>query len=119
MACTSPSPPSFPASSTRLVPFTSHPHPHAHALPPLCKTALTEHDEYWHEHVDRITYGSFDYTCLLYLSTYNEDFEGGRFAFADQDWTTQKHMTHVEPVQGRLSCFTSGSENKHRVEPVR
>ena len=30
----------------------------------------------------QVTYGSFDYTCLLYLSTYHEDFTGGRFVFA-------------------------------------
>eukprot|EP00045_Choanoeca_perplexa_P011976 m.128676 g.128676 ORF g.128676 m.128676 type:complete len:336 (+) comp15836_c2_seq1:98-1105(+) len=82
------------------------------------KTALTEHDEYWHDHVDRVTYGSFDYTCLLYLSTYSQHFEGGRFAFNDKDWTTQKHTMFVEPVKGRLSCFTSGLENSHRVEQV-
>ena len=28
------------------------------------RDAVTEHDEYWHDHVDRETYGSFDYTCV-------------------------------------------------------
>eukprot|EP00730_Choanoeca_flexa_P009953 TRINITY_DN14518_c0_g1_i1.p1 TRINITY_DN14518_c0_g1~~TRINITY_DN14518_c0_g1_i1.p1 ORF type:complete len:334 (+),score=76.28 TRINITY_DN14518_c0_g1_i1:236-1237(+) len=82
------------------------------------KTAQTEHDEYWHEHVDRITYGSFDYTCLLYLSDYGTDFEGGRFAFDDQDWAHNRHTVFVEPIKGRLSCFTSGAENSHHVEQV-
>ena len=31
------------------------------------------------------TYGSFHYTSLLYLSTYGEDFTGGRFTFVDRD----------------------------------
>lgn len=44
-----------------------------------------ENDEYWHTHVDRRTYGSFDYTCLLYLSTWGEDFDGGEFLFDDRD----------------------------------
>ncbi|XP_071619964.1 2-oxoglutarate and iron-dependent oxygenase domain-containing protein 3 isoform X2 [Heliangelus exortis] len=45
--------------------------------------AKTTHDEYWHPHVDKVTYGSFDYTSLLYLSDYTEDFAGGRFVFMD------------------------------------
>lgn len=32
-----------------------------------------------------MTYGSFDYTSLLYLSDYSEDFGGGRFVFMDAD----------------------------------
>ncbi|PNI21505.1 OGFOD3 isoform 10, partial [Pan troglodytes] len=41
-------------------------------------------DEYWHAHVDKVTYGSFDYTSLLYLSNYLEDFGGGRFVFMEE-----------------------------------
>ncbi|XP_071308769.1 2-oxoglutarate and iron-dependent oxygenase domain-containing protein 3 isoform X2 [Agelaius tricolor] len=47
--------------------------------------AKTAHDEYWHPHVDKVTYGSFDYTSLLYLSDYSKDFGGGRFVFMDAD----------------------------------
>ncbi|KAM4890148.1 2-oxoglutarate and iron-dependent oxygenase domain-containing protein 3 [Sylvia borin] len=75
--------------------------------------AKTTHDEYWHPHVDKVTYGSFDYTSLLYLSDYSEDFGGGRFVFMDAD----SNKT-VEPRAGRVSFFTSGSENLHRVEKV-
>ncbi|NXI36366.1 OGFD3 protein, partial [Galbula dea] len=75
--------------------------------------ARTAHDEYWHPHVDKVTYGSFDYTSLLYLSDYTEDFGGGRFVFMD----TGSNKT-VEPRAGRVSFFTSGSENLHRVERV-
>uniref|UniRef100_A0A8C5X2X4 2-oxoglutarate and iron dependent oxygenase domain containing 3 n=1 Tax=Malurus cyaneus samueli TaxID=2593467 RepID=A0A8C5X2X4_9PASS len=75
--------------------------------------AKTTHDEYWHPHVDKVTYGSFDYTSLLYLSDYSEDFGGGRFLFMDAD----SNKT-VEPRAGRVSFFTSGSENLHRVEKV-
>eukprot|EP00041_Stephanoeca_diplocostata_P020184 m.447033 g.447033 ORF g.447033 m.447033 type:complete len:335 (+) comp21499_c0_seq4:76-1080(+) len=77
------------------------------------KSAITENDEYWHTHVDRYTYGSFDYTCLLYLSTMGEDFDGGEFLFEDQDVAQVVH-----PRTGRVSCFTSGAENPHRIEPV-
>lgn len=34
--------------------------------------------------VSQVTYGSFDYTSLLYLSDYGSDFGGGRFIFIDQ-----------------------------------
>uniref|UniRef100_A0A3B5ADT9 2-oxoglutarate and iron dependent oxygenase domain containing 3 n=1 Tax=Stegastes partitus TaxID=144197 RepID=A0A3B5ADT9_9TELE len=47
--------------------------------------AQTQHDEYWHPHIDKVTYGSFDYTSLLYLSDYGSDFTGGRFVFMDQN----------------------------------
>ncbi|KAM4525053.1 2-oxoglutarate and iron-dependent oxygenase domain-containing protein 3-like isoform 2-T2 [Odontesthes bonariensis] len=47
--------------------------------------AKTQHDEYWHPHIDKVTYGSFDYTSLLYLSDYGSDFTGGRFVFMDEN----------------------------------
>ncbi|XP_061665391.1 urotensin-2 receptor 2 [Syngnathoides biaculeatus] len=75
--------------------------------------AKTQHDEYWHPHIDKVTYGSFDYTSLLYLSDYGVDFTGGRFVFMDQDGNKT-----VEPKAGRVSFFSSGSENLHRVEKV-
>ncbi|XP_015269827.1 PREDICTED: 2-oxoglutarate and iron-dependent oxygenase domain-containing protein 3 [Gekko japonicus] len=75
--------------------------------------AKTTHDEYWHPHIDKVTYGSFDYTSLLYLSDYTEDFGGGRFVFMDEGANRT-----VEPRAGRVSFFTSGSENLHRVEKV-
>ncbi|CAI5766145.1 2-oxoglutarate and iron-dependent oxygenase domain-containing protein 3 [Podarcis lilfordi] len=75
--------------------------------------AKTTHDEYWHPHIDKVTYGSFDYTSLLYLSDYTEDFGGGRFVFMDEGANRT-----VEPRAGRVSFFTSGSENLHHVEKV-
>jgi len=75
--------------------------------------AKTFHDEYWHTHVDKEAYGTFIYTCLLYLSDFGTDFEGGQFVFDDKEG---KHT--IEPTKGRLSCFTSGSENPHHVEKV-
>ncbi|XP_068932749.1 2-oxoglutarate and iron-dependent oxygenase domain-containing protein 3 isoform X3 [Petaurus breviceps papuanus] len=76
--------------------------------------AKTTHDEYWHPHIDKTTYGSFDYTSLLYLSDYMEDFGGGRFVFMEEGLNKA-----VEPRAGRVSFFTSGSENLHHVEKVR
>ncbi|XP_064646577.1 2-oxoglutarate and iron-dependent oxygenase domain-containing protein 3-like [Lineus longissimus] len=77
------------------------------------KPKKTVHDEYWHPHVDKETYGSFHYTSLLYLADYGTDFTGGRFVFIDKDTNRT-----VEPRQGRLSFFTSGSENVHFVEKL-
>ncbi|XP_023937549.1 2-oxoglutarate and iron-dependent oxygenase domain-containing protein 3 [Bicyclus anynana] len=77
------------------------------------KKAFTEHDEYWHAHVDKVTYKSFHYTTLLYLSDYGIDFKGGRFVFIDE-----KINSTVEPRKARLSMFTSGAENTHYVEKV-
>ncbi|XP_031841569.1 2-oxoglutarate and iron-dependent oxygenase domain-containing protein 3 isoform X2 [Nomia melanderi] len=77
-------------------------------------SAKTIHDEYWHPHVDKETYKSFFYTSLLYLNDFGRDFEGGRFIFIDKDNVN----TTVEPRKGRVSMFTSGSENLHAVEKV-
>lgn len=44
-----------------------------------------------------MTYGSFDYTSLLYLSDYSEDFSGGRFVFMDEGANRT-----VEPRAGRV-----------------
>jgi len=77
--------------------------------------AVTEHDEYWHPHIDKETYPSFHYTSLLYLADYKKDFTGGRFMFMDESSKVNKS---IEPKEGRVSAFTSGIENRHFVEPV-
>ncbi|XP_012261753.2 2-oxoglutarate and iron-dependent oxygenase domain-containing protein 3-like [Athalia rosae] len=74
----------------------------------------TIHDEYWHPHIDKETYKSFYYTTLVYLNDHGKDFTGGRFVFIDNN---NVNMT-VEPRKGRVSIFTSGSENLHSVERV-
>uniref|UniRef100_G1TKY7 2-oxoglutarate and iron dependent oxygenase domain containing 3 n=1 Tax=Oryctolagus cuniculus TaxID=9986 RepID=G1TKY7_RABIT len=65
--------------------------------------AQTAHDEYWHTHVDKVTYGSFDYTSLLYLSDYLEDFGGGRFVFVEEgaNKTWRKGPTRRAHAVGR------------------
>eukprot|EP00049_Salpingoeca_infusionum_P017057 m.351641 g.351641 ORF g.351641 m.351641 type:complete len:325 (-) comp16299_c0_seq1:38-1012(-) len=80
--------------------------------------AKTSHDEYWHSHIDKVTYGTFEYTCLLYLTDYGVDFQGGRFVFEDKSYRGGVVDTIVEPKLGRVSCFTSGDENPHHVEQV-
>ncbi|KAM7351178.1 2-oxoglutarate and iron-dependent oxygenase domain-containing protein 3-like isoform 2-T5 [Cochliomyia hominivorax] len=80
-------------------------------------TSKNIHDEYWHEHVDKETYPSFHYTSLLYLTTLNKDFKGGRFIFVD-GIDKNRTTSAIEPKKGRVSAFTSGFENRHHVEKV-
>jgi len=76
-----------------------------------------KNDEYWHVHNDRLQYGAFVYTCLVYLNSHGDQFSGGRFVFVDaNDKSTA--VVYVEPRAGRLLCFTSGEENLHHVERV-
>lgn len=63
------------------------------------------------------TYPSFHYTSLLYLTTYNQDFKGGRFIFVDGN-EENRATSAIEPKKGRVSAFTSGLENRHHVEKV-
>jgi len=82
------------------------------------KVASTVHDEYWHPHVDKTTYGSFHYTALVYLSTGGSNFEGGEFEGGDFVFLDGSVNRTVEPRLGRVSAFTSGSENPHHVSKV-
>jgi len=84
------------------------------------KVASTLHDEYWHPHVDKTTYGSFHYTALVYLTTKGVDFDGGDFVFLDgrEGGGTSEVNRTVEPRTARVSSFTSGHENLHHVEKV-
>jgi len=80
-------------------------------------TAKTVHDQYWHIHVDKMSYESFHYTSLVYLNTYKDDYLGGRFIFVDGGNDNRTTLI-VEPKKGRVLAFTSGEENRHFVERV-
>ena len=75
------------------------------------------HDEYWHVHADMNNTKHYHYSGLLYMSTYNEDFTGGRLHFVDR-FNHSKSVEVVEPKAGRVVIFSSGSENSHFVERV-
>ncbi|TDH67701.1 hypothetical protein CCR75_008325 [Bremia lactucae] len=66
-----------------------------------------------HPHVDKENTNYYDYSGLLYLSDYNEEFTGGLFSFIDDTFETI-----IEPARGRLVIFTAGSENLHVVRKV-
>ena len=84
--------------------------------------ARSDHDEYWHSHVDTKQYRVFHYSAHIYLSDYGEDFKGGRFVFEQRDPNTDRFgldkMYFIEPKTGLVNLFTSGHENRHRVEGV-
>lgn len=66
-----------------------------------------------HPHVDKDNTQHYDYSGLLYLADYGEDFTGGLFAFNDKN-----DDQIFEPARGRLMMFTSGKENLHQVQRV-
>ena len=73
-------------------------------------------DEYWHPHVDKLQYGSFMYTALVYLSRAGDDFEGGSLRFLSPK--DKSVVASVSPRPGTVVMFTSGHDNPHHVEQV-
>ncbi|KNC48508.1 PKHD domain-containing transmembrane protein [Thecamonas trahens ATCC 50062] len=84
----------------------------------------TDHDEYWHTHVDTVAYPDFTYTGLVYLADPaavdggdgdgdgdGDGFAGGEFEFTDT-------ASRIVPRKGRILVFSSGGENPHRVRRV-
>lgn len=66
-----------------------------------------------HPHVDKENTKHYDYSSLLYLADFNEEFTGGLFSFIDESTETI-----IEPSRGRLVIFTAGAENRHVVRKV-
>lgn len=82
-------------------------------------TPATVHDEYYHTHVDKDNTDHYDYSGLLYLSEFGEDFTGGLLSFFGQQRGDRGPTElEVEPRPGRLVIFSSGAENPHRVGKV-
>lgn len=69
--------------------------------------------QYWDVHCDKAEISSWDYSGVLYLSTAEEHFHGGKFVFVDSDANRV-----ISPVVGRLVTFASGFENIHHMQPV-
>jgi hypothetical protein len=82
-------------------------------------------------HVDECSISSYHYSCVLYLSTQDEDFTGGSFVFSDLEQTypeqstataaggqRQRLMNRLSPQSGSAILFSSGWENIHFVEPL-
>ena len=99
-------------------------------------------------HTDEATHDGYHYSCVLYLSTHEEDFEGGSFVFNDpapkadkkdsegdledededddMDYaslaekirTAGRVFTPYQPTRGAAVIFSSGWENMHEVEKI-
>uniref|UniRef100_A0A7S1EDK5 Fe2OG dioxygenase domain-containing protein n=2 Tax=Hemiselmis andersenii TaxID=464988 RepID=A0A7S1EDK5_HEMAN len=81
--------------------------------PPKDEWDVDPNHVYWNPHVDKANIPTYDYSALLYLNTLGDDFEGGEFAFLDDDADRI-----VQPRAGRLLLFPSGPENLHQVREV-
>lgn len=75
-------------------------------------------------HADEASVPSYHYSCVLYLSSQLEDFEGGCFTFSDPpsyldlEGRGERQLRRLAPVSGLAVAFTSGWENMHFVEPI-
>eukprot|EP00985_Skeletonema_marinoi_P023222 scaffold15295_cov110-Skeletonema_marinoi.AAC.1 len=87
-------------------------------------------------HTDEATHGGYHYSCVIYLSTQGEDFQGGDFVFNDpkdpdapaEDFRhmfleeqlrrTGRKLTPFHPTRGAAVIFSSGWENMHEVEKI-
>lgn len=65
--------------------------------PPRDEWDMDPNHVYWNPHVDKANIPTYDYSALLYLNTLGDDFEGGEFAFLDDDAD--------RIVQPRAVCF--------------
>lgn len=87
-------------------------------------------------HTDEATHTGYHYSCVIYLSTHGEDFEGGSFVFNDpqekgapkqdlehlgleeQIRRTGRELKPFKPTRGAAVIFSSGWENMHEVEKI-
>lgn len=78
----------------------------------------TEYSERLHQlHYDSEISKSIQYTLIIYLSSFNRDFIGGKLSFVDTVNGKKKNLV-VEPKAGRAAGFTAGSENLRLLEKV-
>jgi len=69
-------------------------------------------------HVDKVRSPALVVTSILWLSTVDEDFGGGRVEFLVGDDPHPNSPMLVEPKKGRFAAWTSGWENPHGVMGV-
>jgi len=93
-------------------------------------------------HTDEATHDGYHYSCVIYLSTQGQDFEGGNFIFndpadaadiedleeelelkpgeslADQIRNHGRAFTPFQPTRGAAVIFSSGWENMHEVDKI-
>jgi len=71
-------------------------------------------------HSDESTHEEFHYSCVMYLTSQHDDFEGGTLHFSDpaEGATGERVLTPLSPTKGSAIFFSSGWENIHKVEPL-
>jgi len=69
-------------------------------------------------HVDVDLHKSAHYTVIIYLTTFEKDFSGGKLVFTDSDEKGKKSLLLVEPKAGRVLGYTSGWENLSYLDKV-
>jgi hypothetical protein len=55
---------------------------------------------------------------MIFLSSMNKDFKGGKFMFVDSETGKKKTNVVIEPKAGRTLGYTAGKENSHILERV-
>ena len=72
------------------------------------------------ERCDEAACDGFHYSCVLYLSTQGEDFEGGSFTFNDpaDGAGGGRVLSPLAPSAGTAVVFSSGWENIHGIRRV-
>lgn len=68
--------------------------------------------------MDKVRSPALVVTSILWLSTVDVDFGGGRVEFLVGDYPEPNTPLLVEPKQGRFAAWTSGWENPHGVMHV-
>jgi hypothetical protein len=92
--------------------YIAHPCPVQRHIPP--ESANRTHKIFWRTHSDRVQASDhFDWSVVLYFSTFGVDFSGGYFEFHDKS-----RISFVEPERGMMVSFSSGTEHMHRISDV-
>lgn len=69
-------------------------------------------------HVDKVRSPELIVTSLLWLSTVDEDFGGGRLEFLNGPGEQKHNPIVIEPKRGRYAAWTSSYENPHGVHEL-
>ena len=70
------------------------------------------------KHVDKVRSKNLIVTSILWLSTVDVDFGGGRLEFLTGPGDKPFDPIYIEPKMGRFSAWTSSYENPHGVQEV-
>lgn len=69
-------------------------------------------------HIDKVRSPELIVTSILWLSTVDEHFSGGRLEFLNGPGEEQFNPILIEPKKGRYAAWTSSHENPHGVHEL-